>query len=207
MRLGAIQTLGPYYLPFVLRQARAAFPDLALRLAEGQTAAMVDLLRRGEMDAVLAADPVLGEGLSTVALFFEPFVLVCPAGHRLASLPLLHLPDLAADDLILLEEGHCMRDQALSLCKGTASKMRQATSVETLWHMIAAGEGYSLLPALSLAGRPAMEGLVRCRALPEAEAGRVIALAWRDTDPRGAEMRAFAAMLREVLPEGVRGVE
>jgi LysR family hydrogen peroxide-inducible transcriptional activator len=154
------------------------------------------------MDAVLAATPVPGEGLVTIPLFFEPFVLVCPAGHRLASLPRLHLPDLAADDLILLEEGHCLRDQALSLCDG-APQTRQATSVETLWHMIAAGEGYSLLPALSLAGRQAMEALVTCRPLQGAEAGRVIALAWRDTDPRGPELRHLAATLRAALPAGV----
>jgi LysR family hydrogen peroxide-inducible transcriptional activator len=185
LRLGAIQTLGPYYLPYLLRQVRAAFPRLSLRLVEGQTESLVEALRGGSIDAVLAADPVPGEGLTTTKLFFEPFVLVCPAGHRLASLPRLLLPDLAADDLILLEEGHCLRDQALSLCQGAPSQMRQATSVETLWHMIAAGEGYSLLPALSLAGRQAMEGLVICRPLSDPEAGRIITLAWRDTDPSG----------------------
>jgi LysR family hydrogen peroxide-inducible transcriptional activator len=204
LRLGAIQTLGPYYLPYLLRQVRAAFPRLSLRLAEGQTDALVDDLRSGVADAILAAEPVPGEGLATDTLFFEPFVLVCPVGHRLASLPRLHLKDLAADDLILLEEGHCLRDQALSLCAGAASQMRHATSVETLWHMIAAGEGYSLLPALSLTGRQAMADLVTCRPLPEADAGRTIALAWRATDPRGPEMRQLAELLRGALPEGVK---
>ena len=206
LRLGAIQTLGPYYLPFLLRHVRAAFPQLSLQLSESQTESLVDQLRSGAMDAILAADPVPGDGLTVVQLFFEPFMLVCPVGHRLAGLPLLHLPDLAAADLILLEEGHCLRDQALSLCDGAGSQMRQATSVETLWHMIAAGEGYSLLPALSLAGRQAMDGLVTSRALPEAEAGRVIALAWRDTDPRGPALRRFAETLRAALPDGVRPV-
>ena len=117
--------------------------------------------------------------------------------------PGLHLPDLAADGLILLEEGHCLRDQALWLCNGAPSHSRHATSIETLWHMIAAGEGYSLLPALSLAGREAMEGLVTCRTLPEAEAGRTIALAWRATDPRGPELQQVAALLRAELPAGV----
>ncbi len=207
LRLGAIQTLGPYYLPYLLRQVRTAFPLLGLRLAEGQTETLVESLRGGSIDAVLAADPVPGEGLATVKLFFEPFVLVCPAGHRLASLPRLHLPDLAADDLILLEEGHCLRDQALSLCQGAASGVRQATSVETLWHMIAAGEGYSLLPALSLTGRQAMDGLITCRRLPEAEAGRIISLAWRDTDPSGPEMRKLADLLRAAPPEGVTSLD
>ena len=203
LRLAAIQTLGPYYLPLLLRTVRHALPGLMLGLAEGQTDALVESLRSGATDAILAALPLPMEGLRHSALFWEPFVLVCPAGHRLATLARLHLPDLAADDLILLEEGHCLRDQALSLCAGIAPDVRHATSIETLWHMIAAGEGYSLLPALSLAGRGAMEGLVTCRALPDREAGRTIALAWRSTDPRGPELARLAGLLRNSLPEGV----
>ncbi len=203
LRLGAIMTLGPYYLPHLLRQVRTAFPRLGLRLAEGLTDTLVDDLRGGAADAILVAEPVPADGLATETLFFEPFVLVCPAGHPLATLPRLYLQDLPADGLILLEEGHCLRDQALSLCNGAASQMRHATSIETLWHMIAAGEGYSLLPALSLAGRQAIDTLVTCRALPESDAGRSIALAWRATDPRGPEMRQLATLLRQALPEGV----
>ncbi len=203
LRLAAIQTLGPYYLPLLLRQVRAALPGLMLRLAEGQTEALVDSLRGGTTDAILAALPLPAEGLRSSALFWEPFVLVCPAGHRLATLPRLHLPDLAADDLILLEEGHCLRDQALSLCAGAAPEVRHATSIETLWHMIAAGEGYSLLPALSLTGRQAVAGLVTCRPLPDPEAGRMIALAWRTTDPRGGDLAKLAEQLRADLPAGV----
>ncbi len=203
LRLSAIQTLGPYYLPFLVRQARAAYPDLLLRLEEGQTETLLDSLRAGTTDLVLAALPLPDDGLTVTPLFCEPFVLVCPAGHRLAGLPRLSLPDLAADGLILLEEGHCLRDHALSLCEGGTPGARHATSVETLWHMILAGEGFSLMPALSLVGRPGMEELVTCRALREPEAGRTIALAWRSTDPRGAAFGAFAGVLRSVLPEGV----
>lgn len=206
IRLSAIQSLGPYYLPFLLRQVRAAFPGLALRLAEGQTEPLVEELRRGASDAILAALPLTSDGLTTVALFREPFVLVCPAGHRLATLPRLELPDLAADDLILLEEGHCLRDQALSLCAGAAPQVRHATSVETLWHMIAAGEGFSLLPALSLQGRQAMDGLLTIRPLPGQEAGRTIALAWRQTDPRGADFHQLAELLRTDHPPGAQAV-
>jgi LysR family hydrogen peroxide-inducible transcriptional activator len=207
LRLAAIQTLGPYYLPFLLRQVRATYPHLALRLAEGQTEKLVEQLRAGEMDAILVALPLALDGLAMQPLFHESFVLVCPVGHRLASLPRLQLPDLASDDLILLEEGHCLRDHALSLCEAATPQLRQATSIETLWHMIAAGEGYSLLPALSLAGRQAMETLVSTRPLPDPEAGRTIALAWRSTDPRGAELRQLATLLRAGLPDGVTAAE
>ncbi len=189
LRLAAIQTLGPYYLPFLLRQVRRAYPHLALLLAEGRTERLLDELRGGVTDVALAALPLPGDGLTTMPLFREPFVLACPAGHRLASLTQLHLPDLAADGLILLEEGHCLRDHALSLCDAARPQARHATSIETLWHMIAAGEGYSLL--------------VTRRSLPEPEAGRVIAMAWRTTDPRGPELRKLADLLRSELPDGV----
>jgi LysR family hydrogen peroxide-inducible transcriptional activator len=204
VRLSAIQTLGPYYLPFLLRQVRAAHPELALRLEEGRTEALLDSLRTGGTDLVLAALPLPEDGLTTVALFREPFILVCPAGHRLASLPRLSLPDLATDGLILLEEGHCLRDHALSLCAEAAPLSRQATSVETLWHMILAGEGFSMMPALSLAGRAAMDELVTCRDLPEPEASRTIALAWRRTDPRGGAFAELAAQLGRTVPDGVQ---
>ncbi len=204
--LSAIQTLGPYYLPYLLRLTRAAYPELALRLAEGQTEPLLDALRGGATDVVLAALPLPEDGLTTAPLFREPFVLVCPAGHRLAGLPRLSLPDLAAEGLLLLEEGHCLRDHALSLCDGAAPGVRHATSLETLWHMILAGEGFSLMPALSLAGRPGMEELVTCRTLAEPEASRTIALAWRSTDPRGPAFATLAEMLRGSLPEGVRAV-
>ena len=206
IRLAAIQTLGPYYLPFLVRQLRAAHPDLVLRLAEGQTDFLLDELRSGNCDLVLAAHPLPDEGLTTAPLFREKFVLVCPASHKLASLPMLRLPDLASEGLILLEEGHCLRDQALSLCTGAAPQTRLATSVETLWHMILAGEGVSLMPALSLAGRPGMDDLVSCRALAEPEAGRTIVLAWRSTDPRGSAFTALAALLSSNRPTGTDAV-
>jgi LysR family hydrogen peroxide-inducible transcriptional activator len=204
LRLAAIQTLGPYYLPFLLRQVREAFPKLGLRLREGQTEPLIEGLRNGALDLVLAALPLPSDGLATVALFREPFVLVCPVGHKLGSLPRITLDDLANEGLILLEDGHCLRDHALSLCAGAAPASRLATSLETLWHMIASGEGFSLLPALSLAGRGAMDGLVVCRELMEPEAGRTIALAWRATDPRDAALRRFAESLRSRLPHGAR---
>jgi LysR family hydrogen peroxide-inducible transcriptional activator len=206
LRLAAIQTLGPYYLPYLLRCTRHAFPQLKLRLREGQTEALLDILRNGATDLVLAALPIAADGLTTMKLFREPFLLVCPVGHRLGTVPQVGLRDLAADGLILLEEGHCLREHALSLCAGAAPTARLATSVETLWHMIASGEGYSLLPALSLVGRGAMEELVVCRALNEPEAGRTIALVWRATDPRGASMRRLADLLRQHLPEGVTAI-
>jgi len=202
LRLGAIATLGPYYLPHLLRQAREALPRLSLQLIEGQTAELLDQLRRGSLDAVLLALPAPADWCTVDALFFEPFHLVCPAGHPVAAMTSLDLADLAGDDLLLLEKGHCLRDQALSLC-ANAGQGRLATSLETLWHMIAAGEGYSVLPALSTARRDGLAGLVELHPLTDAAAGRTVAMAWRRTDPRGGEFSEFGAMLRNALPEGV----
>ena len=198
LRLGSIATLGPYYLPHLLRLMRGAFPEVSLQLTEGQTLPLLDLLRRGGLDALLVALPAPSAAVRTEALFFEPFRLVCPAGHALAAQDDLSLAALGGDDLILLEEGHCLRDQALSLCTAAGHHIRQATSIETLWHMIAAREGVSLLPALSTAGREAMAGLVAVRELPDA--GRIVGLAWRRTDPRGKDFAAIAEVLRQQTP-------
>jgi LysR family hydrogen peroxide-inducible transcriptional activator len=206
LELGSIQTLGPYYLPRVLRQVRQAFPDLALRLTEGQTDPLVASLRTGALDALLLAMPVPGPGLTADGLFFEPFVVVCPRLHPLAELTRIEMSDLSAHDLILLEEGHCLRDQALSLCGGAAKTARHAASVETLWHMIAAGEGFSLLPALSLQGRSVLKTMVHQLVAPIPEAGRTIALVWRTTDPRAADFHALAEVLRAKLPAEVQAL-
>ncbi len=204
LRLGAIATLGPYYLPHLLREVRAAFAHLPLRLSESRTASLLDDLRAGALDAALLALPLPMAGLTVSALFFEPFHLVCPRQHAMARMTAPRLADLAGADLILLEEGHCLRDQALDLCGDTDRPGRQATSIETLWHMIASGEGYSLLPALSAEGREAMTELVACRPIPEADAGRTIGLVWRATDPRAPEYVRLAATLRAGLPASVR---
>lgn len=203
--VGVIATLGPYYMPHLLRPVRAEFSGLALRVSEGQTADLIEGLRLGSLDAILLALPPPGDGLRAEALFFEPFRLVCPAEHRLARLNRPCVDDLAGDELILLEEGHCLREQALSLCAGAGTGMRQATSVEMLWHMIAAGEGYSLLPLLAVQDRAPLDGIVAMSDLAEPNAGRTIGMVWRATDPREAEFRELCDFLRAHLPPGLDG--
>jgi len=204
LTLGAIETLGPYYLPLVLRMLRAQMPEISLRLTENRTAALLERLRHGALDVILAVATPEMPGLSAAEIFFEPFVLAAPLGHRLGTLPRIKLDGLPHDDLLLLEEGHCLRDQALALCAGAPRATRHATSLETLWHMIAAGEGYSLLPALALAARPDLAPRVMCRALNEPNAGRRISLIWRASDPRETQFRALAALLRKEAPKEVK---
>jgi len=200
LQLGAIETIGPYYLPGLLRLLRDEVPDVSLRLTEGRTAVLVERLRHGMLDVVLMVPTAEMPGLAAARLFFEPFVLATPLAHRLAALPRITLDALPIEDLLLLEEGHCLRDQALSLCAEAPRATRHATSLETLWHMIAAGEGYSLLPSLAVAARPEITALVQCRTMVEPNAGREIALVWRASDPREAQFRQLADLLRRHAP-------
>ncbi|MGH2341032.1 LysR substrate-binding domain-containing protein [Segnochrobactraceae bacterium EtOH-i3] len=207
LRVGVIATLGPYYVPHILKPLRAAHPGLDLRLTEGRTASLIDLLKRGDLDLVLAALPVADDTLTTEPLFFEPFDLACPAGTPLARRSPIVVDDLGGDDLLLLEEGHCLRDQALSLCSGDAAHgapTRFASSLEMLRAMIAAGEGHSLLPRLATLGRDDLEGLMVVRALADPDAGRTIGLIARRSDPRCAAFATLATFLRATAPAGTR---
>lgn len=203
LHLGAIETLGPYYLYDVLKLLRTEKPDVSLRLTENRTAPLIERLRHGALDLVLAVATPEMPGLSHVALFFEPFILATPRQHPLGDLPQIKLDNLPVDDLLLLEEGHCLRDHALALCTGAPGATRHTTSLETLWLMIAAGEGYSLLPALAVAARPDLADLISCRKLDQHNAGRMISVIWRASDPREQQFRALAALLRSHAPAGV----
>ncbi len=200
LQLGAIETLGPYYLPGLLRLLRGSLPEISLRLTENRTATLVERLRHGVLDAVLMVQGPAMPGLTAAPLFFERFLLATPVDHHLRNLPRIRLDSLPMEDLLLLEEGHCLRDQALALCHSTPPATRHATSLETLWQMIAAGEGYSLLPELTVAARPEIRTLVHCRPLEEANAGREISLVWRGSDPREAQFRNLAELLRAHAP-------
>lgn len=202
LRLGAIATLGPYYLPAVLRGIRERFPQLVLRLQEGHTRSLVTALEQGELDAVLLALPAPSDALASEALFFEPFLLACPQGHPLQQRPDLSLADLREGGLLLLEEGHCLRDQALSLCAmpRAEGEERFASSLEMLRHMIAAGEGFSLLPEMAVQDRTDLQGLVAVRPFTDPGIGRTIGLVWRSTDPRRESFRELAAFLRGTAP-------
>jgi LysR family hydrogen peroxide-inducible transcriptional activator len=201
LRLGVIATLGPYYMPSLLRQVRQRFPALVLRLQEGRTAGLVEALEQGELDAVLLSLPAPAENLCSAPLFFEPFLLAFPVGHPLQQGPRASLKTLPEAGMLLLEEGHCLRDQALALCRPARAQgeERFASSLEMLRHMIAAGEGYSLLPQLALEQRGELGELIGSRPLA-GEVGRDIGLVWRATDPRRAEFEELAEFLRAVSP-------
>jgi LysR family hydrogen peroxide-inducible transcriptional activator len=202
-RLGAIPTLGPYLLPHALRPLRERFPLLRLVLSEGRTAELLEALRAGALDAVLACLPQPDRALRAHPLLFEPFLLVHPPGH----VPTWHGAARVEDELILLEEGHCLRDQALALCAPAVPRARrQATGLEMLRHMVAAGEGCSLMPALAARALGGIEGLVAYTPIDDAAAGREVGLLVRHTDPRGPHFVALAALLRGAAPPPARPI-
>ena len=209
LRLGVIPTLGPYLFPQLLPEIRARFPELTIYLREDLTEHLLERLRRGRLDALLLALPVHGTDLETMELFSESFVVALPRGHRLAALRQIAPADLARENLLLLEDGHCMRDQALAICAEHDTARREeleAISIDTLRQMVGQGVGCTLLP--QLASRPGAgslrdsEVLIRPFAPPQPQ--RTIGLVWRHQFPRKATLRTLAELIRNRLPQEIR---
>ena len=211
LRLGVIPTLGPYLVPYVLPTIRELFPKLRLFLREDFTANLLERLRNGGLDALLLALPVPGEDLEMLELFREPFVMALPAGHALERKRRISEKDLLGQSVLLLEEGHCMRDQALAICGSTSSAEREefkATSLETLRQMVAAGVGCTLLPALAaVPGVGSVKnGLVQIRPFVSPAPTRTIGLVWRHRYPREATVKQLAEVILNHLPGAVQVV-
>jgi len=146
LRLGLFPTLAPYVLPHVVPTIRKRYPNLRLQLAEEKTEDILKMLQQGELDAALLALPVNDEGMDVEILFEEPFVLALPGGHPLGKKSRITLKDLNGSELLLLDEGHCLRDHALDVCALAGAHERvdfHATSMETLRQMVAADVGPS----------------------------------------------------------------
>jgi len=208
LRLGVIPTLGPYLVPYLLPTIRDTYPKLHLFLREDLTANLLERLRQGRLDALLLALPVHGEDIEVMELFREAFMVALPMGHPLERKQQIDEQELANQNVLLLEEGHCMRDQALAICGSTPSDQRdelKATSLETLRQMVAAGVGCTLLPALAaLPGVGSVQnGMVQIRPFASPAPTRIIGLAWRHRYPREATIRRLAEVVMANLPPAV----
>lgn len=205
LHLGVIPTLGPYYLPHVLTEVRAAHPKLRLLLREEMTPHMLAHLTEGKLDAGLLALPINDPGLEIRPLFIEPFLAAVPTEHPLAAASEINIDELAAAGLLLLEEGHCLRDQALEAChlQGLKSEEIRATSLETLRQMVAMGLGVTLIP--SLASSSSQQVALKPVAAPGAS--RTIGLVWRRRSPLGYTCEQLAATLENKLPQGMLRVD
>jgi LysR family transcriptional regulator, hydrogen peroxide-inducible genes activator len=205
VHLGVIPTLGPYYLPHVLTQVRAAYPKLRLLLREEMTPHMLEHLADGKLEAGLLALPIDDSNLEVAPLFVEPFLAAVPGGHELARAKTVNIDELAAAGLMLLEEGHCLRDQALEAChlQGIKSEEIRATSLETLRQMVAMGLGVTLIPTLAGAGINATGEQVVLKPISKPGAARSIGLVWRRRSPMAPSIERLAEILRAKLPPGV----
>jgi LysR family hydrogen peroxide-inducible transcriptional activator len=204
LSLGVIPTVAPYLLPRALPAVRAAWPGLELLLREDQTQRILARLRGGELELLLLALPVPGEDLESLPLFEEPFVLAVPDAHPLAR---GHGPvtesALRGEPVVLLEEGHCLRDQALALCDAAGARETgrvQATSLGTLVQMVANGLGITLLPATSLEVEARAGSGIALRAFAAPVPGRSIGLVWRRGSARRAEFRALGEVFTRCAP-------
>jgi LysR family hydrogen peroxide-inducible transcriptional activator len=198
LRIAMLPTIGPYLLPRVAREIRKALPRLDLRLYEYPTATMLTKLRAGEIDLGILALPVDLDGLEARELYDEAFMVAVPATHPLAKRPAIRVQDLQGETLLLLEDGHCLRDQALAVCSQAGMQEKQdfrATSLETLRQMVATGAGVTLLPELATHGayRHARGVVVRpfTRPAPLRKIGGV----WRRSTARHAAIAAVCAQI------------
>ena len=198
LRVAMIPTVGPYVLPQVAPAVHKQMPRLDLLLFEYQTAAMLEKIQTGEIDVGVLALPVEIEGLASRKLYDEDFNVALPEHHRLAGQSSVRISELENESLLLLEEGHCLRDQALEVCSRISVHERQdfrATSLETLRQMVAAGAGVTLMPELASGGAYGNARGVVIRPLVRPTPHRTIGAAWRKSSARVAAIQAFCEVL------------
>lgn len=196
LRLGIIPTVAPYLLPKILPAIRKALPKLNVRLTEGQTAVITRMLREGELDAIVLALPVEEEHVRVVSLYDEPFFFAASKLHAKAGQKSVSVDDLEDEQVLLLEDGHCLRDQALEICKSHKAVENtnfRATSIETLRQMVAANIGVTLMPERAIGART---GPVRYLPFRGSVPHREIGLAWRDSATRSALLERLAEVMR-----------
>jgi LysR family transcriptional regulator, hydrogen peroxide-inducible genes activator len=201
LRLGVIPTIGPFLLPRLMPALRAAFPRLRLFLREDLTPRLIDGLLANRLDVLLLALPCECDPAETMAVGRDEFVLALPPGNPLAALDRVPASALAGERVLLLEEGHCMRDQALAACGGVRGEGFAATSLHTLVQMVAGGLGVTLLPRLALEGGVAQGAEIALRPLEGRGAWRTLGLAWRPNAPRAADYRALAPVIARAANE------
>lgn len=202
-RLGIIPTLAPYLLPLVFAPLRDALPSLELEPWEDQTTALLDKLRAHELDAALLATEVDGPDLVSMPLFSEPFLAALPPDHPLAGRDVVAETDLARD-ILVLADGHCLRDQTLEACgqEAALAGALRASSLPTLLNMVAAGYGTTLIPGLA-AGAAQDAGIV-LRPL-STRAGRTVSIAWRAHFPRRRAVEAVGKVIATRLRAFAQG--
>ncbi len=199
LRVALIPTIGPYLLPQVAPKIRRALPRLQLLLYEYRTAPLLEKLRQGEIDLGILALPVDTHGLQVRELFEEPFTVAVPATHRLARVTKVKPADLSGESVLLLEDGHCLRDQALEVCSRSDVREQgdfRATSLETLRQMVAAGLGITLLPEMAARSPYGNPRTLAIRPFARPVPTRRIGAVWRKSSTRASAIEAVCEVIR-----------
>ncbi len=223
LKLGVIYTIGPYLLPDLVRQTIARSPQMPLMLQEQFTARLLEMLRTGEIDCAIMAEPFPDTGLALAPLYDEPFMVAVPSTHPLAARASITAQELKAETMLLLGTGHCFRDHVLEVCPEFARfsadaegirKSFEGSSLETIKHMVASGMGVTLVPRLSVP-KDALEPKARRRKddpeyvkyIPFAEGDvphRLVVLSWRRSFTR---YEAIAALRNAIYACELPGVQ
>lgn len=201
-RLGAIPTIAPFLLPRALPLLRRKFPKMRLHLREDLTGRLIDALRARTIDAALIALPYEAQGITSVPIAEDEFLFLCPEDHPLAKRNDLSPEHLRSEEVLLLEDGHCLRDHALAACRLPNSKRSTdvgATSLHTLVQMVSGGLGVTLLPKIAAEAGATAGAHVAVRQFATPIVGRSLGVAWREGGQREEEARTLAAVLRELF--------
>lgn len=201
-RLGAIPTIAPFLLPRALPLLKKKFPSLRLQMREDLTARLIEALRLRTLDAALIALPYEASGIATMPIAEDEFLFLCPESHPLAARNDLAPEHLKSEDVLLLEDGHCLREHALSACQLTPSRRSSevgATSLHTLVQMVAGGLGVTLLPKIAADAGAAAGAHVSVLPFAEPVVGRSIGVAWREGGQREREARMLVGVLKELF--------
>ena len=209
LRLGSIYTIGPYLLPKLIPVLRRMAPAMQLMIQENFTHKLAEALKQGEVDVILVALPFSESGVSTRALYDEPFLVALPQGHALEKKKHISSDELAKESLLLLGSGHCFRDQVLDLCsnvqrskRGALARTLEGGSLETIRQMVASGVGVTVLPATSVQPGDSSGDLIRIRPFARPVPDRRVVLAWRKSFPRPQAIEALRqAILACDLPQ------
>lgn len=207
LRLGVIPTLAPYVLPKILPALQARYPELRVELRETQTRILIEELSRGVLDVLMLALPLNEPDIETAPLFDDPFALAVAASDPRPAGKKVDARAIEREPLILLEEGHCLRDQALAFCAGARGEQAMslgATSLTTVMQMVANGYGVTLLPQVA-AEVEARNPRIKLLRFAPPEPGRTIGLAFRRTAPRKADFSALGTLVTEAL--GLEGAD
>jgi len=202
LRFGVIPTVGPYVLPSLLSHLGTALPKLKLYVREAPTTVLLDKLATGELDVLLVAVPYELGDVETMQIVDDPIVVAMPRNHPLSHHKIVSRDDLAQEQVLLIEDGHCLRSHSLQACRivnPVRNEVFQATGLRTLVQMVAANLGITLMPQIAVDSELASTRNVVIRPLSPDRPYRTLVLAWRSTSSRGAEFRMLGNLIQECL--------